>query len=104
MKIGMMDDLGQNLSFNGSVMEEEELLCLRKKREDKGLCINCGRKCYRRSKSTLRLVPINKKGEVKNGKCLKCNSNRYLLLNRRGKKPESDRDLSLALQVSMSFD
>ena len=100
----MMDDLGQNLSFNGCVMTEDELFRLREKRMHRGLCINCGRKCYRRRKSTRQLVPISKDGEVKNGRCLKCNSNRFLMLNHRDKKPGSDRDLSLALQASMSFD
>ena len=67
-----MIDFGTNIADNGCVMDQEQLNRLRQKRLENGLCMTCGRRCFKKSLPNRRLLPISIEGEVENGICLKC--------------------------------
>ena len=62
-----MEDLGININDIGAVLSSEEL---RRHRLKRGLCVDCGRKCYQ--KKLFKLVPITEHGKVLEGRCLNC--------------------------------
>eukprot|EP00549_Striatella_unipunctata_P024048 CAMPEP_0118714284 /NCGR_PEP_ID=MMETSP0800-20121206/26095_1 /TAXON_ID=210618 ORGANISM="Striatella unipunctata, Strain CCMP2910" /NCGR_SAMPLE_ID=MMETSP0800 /ASSEMBLY_ACC=CAM_ASM_000638 /LENGTH=140 /DNA_ID=CAMNT_0006620047 /DNA_START=280 /DNA_END=698 /DNA_ORIENTATION=- len=66
-QLGTMEQLGKDLTADGSVMTKSELEEQRRKR---GECLTCGRKCYH--KKLFKMIPITDHGRVLNGRCLKC--------------------------------
>ena len=104
-----MSDFGTNLDSNGCVMDQEELDRLREKRAKNGLCVMCGRKCFKKSLSGRRLLPISKEGEVDNGVCLRCNisplqttTTQHDEIPRDTQEAGRDYDLELAIKLSLT--
>lgn len=62
-----MNYLGSDFNSTGSVMPKADLATARLKR---GECLTCGRKCFR--KKLFKMIPLNEKGKVLNGRCLNC--------------------------------
>ena len=97
-----MIDFGTNIADNGCVMDQKQLNRLRQKREENGLCVTCGRRCFKKSLRNRRLLPISIEGEVENGICLKCNTLPQYYENPSSEK-QADRDLDLELALKLSL-